>query len=262
MDIHRTPRSPRPSRPTRPFPTPHERAQFELARLLRHLRSPAEPAGPRMPAAPPVSSPQPTPPSSRQRPAMATAPRARASRLWRFPWPSPETGLRASVVLVATLAAGAFALAAIGFIVLSSDSGRIKAVMGKHSAEIVDLKARQDDLRSEVKTRVDNLQSLVTEVRYPPTLFGEAQDLFRAQRYGDAESAYMRFMMQSPSSRLADIALNNAAAAAAMHGNCDMAAAHARNLKTRFPGSPLNAKLASLQVECRKLRASRGQAGH
>jgi TolA-binding protein len=106
----------------------------------------------------------------------------------------------------------------------------------------------------ETATRLAALQRLVAEVKYPPPAFDEAQNLVRAGRYADAEAAYHAFLLRSPDSRVADVALHNAAVASAMRNNCAMSATYLIRLKKQFPESPLLIQSKNLVSQCNALR--------
>ncbi|PWF48348.1 hypothetical protein C7C56_012380 [Massilia glaciei] len=122
----------------------------------------------------------------------------------------------------------------------------------KATAEL-DARGRSHD--AELARRLETLQRALAEVKYPPAAFGAAQELFKAERYAQAETAYMAFLLRYPDSRVADVALHNAAIAAAMRHSCGMAAAYMQRLAARFPSSPLRTQGRELVPECHKLRA-------
>ena len=107
----------------------------------------------------------------------------------------------------------------------------------------------------ETATRLAALQRMAAEVKYPPPAFDDAQNLVRAGRYADAEAAYHAFLLRSPDSRVADVALHNAAVASAMRNNCAMSATYLIRLKKQFPESPLLIQSKNLVSQCNALRA-------
>lgn len=256
------PPSPQPAATTQwtrpPMPqrarTLQDQAQQDLARLLRQLRAaPAETAVPRTPSAQAAPAPQPAPtPTASPVTATPSALRSLAPQ----PEPRELRATKTAISMVTAMSAVALALASLGFTVLSGDMARAQRALQAHDAHIEQIRSRQDALKKEVEGRLASMQVLLAEVKYPPSEFGQAQDLFRAGRYADAEAAYTAFLLRNPNSRMADVALNNAAVASAMRNNCGMAAAHVKKLKTQFPTSPFNAALASLVPDCLRYRAA------
>lgn len=246
------------------------RAQRDLAQLLWRLRHvPLECSG-----APQVRAevPRPAgggaaPPRSAAVPLQQTAqPTASASRTSAAPGLTPALRPKEAreeampvALIAAVVASAALAVAVIGHIVLASEGARLKTAQRDHGVAIGQLRSAQDRQRSEVDASLKAIQRLVAEVRYPHSAFGEAQDLFHARRYADAETAYRAFVVQNPTSRVADQALNNAAVAAAMLGNSTMAAAYVKQLAERFPASRHTARAGVIPKECRRLGQGSGE---
>lgn len=133
--------------------------------------------------------------------------------------------------------------------------------LSNHNKELTQQRATVSKLAQDVRThdteidmRLTALQRLIVEVKYPPPAFDEAQNLFRAGRYADAEAAYHAFLLRSPNSRVADVALHNAAVASAMQNNCTMSATYLSRLKKQFPDSPLLIRSKGLGSLCNTLR--------
>jgi len=163
---------------------------------------------------------------------------------------------KAALVVMAVLIALALAWSVIGQAVTSAGVERVAATVGLHAKKIVSLEGQQAALVTTITRRLDAMHLALAEVQYPPSEFAEAQNLFKAGRYADAESAYHAFLLHYPNSRVADKALNNAAVAAAMRNNCSMAESYVKQLQTQFPISPLRVATKDLASQCRKLRAT------
>ena len=256
----------------------HKKAQVELARLLQRLghrtetARPARPAGPTVARALPTQAqdqkatawqepnftqPQTAAPTPARRSAAAHAQPSVQSSLPQGTQTSIERKLlehKAALVVVAVLVALALAMAVIGQVVSSADVERVASVVGLHAKKIASLEGQQTELEALTKRRLDAMQVYLAEVKYPPSEFAEAGDLFKAGRYADAESAYHAFLLRNPNSRLADKALHNAAVAAAMRNNCGVAASYVKQLQARFPVSPLTTSAKDLGTQCRNLR--------
>lgn len=173
--------------------------------------------------------------------------------------PGAKSGTRfgTEIVLLSCLVALALALSTIGYHSLSADAARVRGSMQSHDTRLGALELQQQELRAEVQQRLKRLEAHVAEIQHPPPLFAQAQDLFGAGRHADAEAAYHRFLLQSPDSRVADVALNNAAVAAAMQGNCTMARSYARRLRETYPASPMGPRIANIESNCRRLAGTR-----
>lgn len=255
----------------------HKKAQDELARLLQRLGHLAEVAQPTRPTAartsptraqaqnvtawqvPTFTQPQtaaPTPASH------STAAHSRPSAQVRLPQ-GAQTSIerkllehKAALVVMAVLIALALAMAVIGQVVSSAGVERVASMVGLHTKKIASLEGQQTELMVSTQRRLEAMQVSLAEVKYPPSDFGEAADLFKAGRYADAESAYHAFLLRNPNSRLADKALHNAAVAAAMHNNCGMADSYVKQLQLKFPKSPFAVNAKDLGSQCRGLRSS------
>ncbi len=254
----------------------HKKAQDELARLLQrmgHRAETARPAGPTVAGALPTRAQaqnatawqEPTfaqPQSAAATPASrSAAEQARPSVQSSLPQ-GTETSIerkllehKAALVVMAVLVALALAMAVIGQAVSSAGVERVATIVGLHTKKIASLEGQQSELSAMTKRRLDSMQVSLAEVKYPPTEFAEAGDLFKAGRYADAESAYHAYLLRTPNSRVADLALHNAAVAAAMRNNCGMADSYVKQLQARFPVSPLNGSVKDLSSTCRKLTA-------
>lgn len=256
----------------------HKKAQDELARLLKRLGHRAEtarPAGPTLARARPTraqaqsapmwqeptfTQPQtaaPTPPASPS--AVAHARPSVQASLHQGTQTSIERKLlehKAALVVMAVLIALALAMAVIGQVISSASVERVATMVGLHAKKIASLEGQQTELVATTQRRLEAMQVSLAEVKYPPSEFGEAADLFKAGRYADAESAYHAFLLRNPNSRLADKALHNAAIAAAMHNNCVMADSYVKQLKLKFPKSPFAVNVKDLGSQCRGLRSS------
>lgn len=108
--------------------------------------------------------------------------------------------------------------------------------------------------KTETEARLADLQSLVAEVKYPPPELFDAQNLMRAGLYADAEATYRNFLTRAANSLTAEVALNNAAIAAAMQNNCSMSAMYLSRLKKQFPQSPFLIRNKGLVTLCNVLR--------
>lgn len=256
----------------------HKKAQDELARLLKRLGHRAEtarPVGPTLARARPTraqaqsapmwqeptfTQPQtaaPTPPASRS--AVAHARPSVQASLPQGTQTSIERKLlehKAALVVMAVLIALALAMAVIGQVVSSASVERVATMVGLHAKKIASLEGQQTELVATTQRRLEAMQVSLAEVKYPPSEFGEAAGLFKASRYTDAESAYRAFLLRNPNSRLADIALRNAAVAAAMNGNCMVAGTYLKQLDNQFKFSPLRSDTKDLVNQCQKLRSS------
>ena len=254
----------------------HKKAQDELARLLQrlgHRTEKARPAGPTVARALPTRAQyrnatarqEPTftqPQSAAPTPAsLSAAAPGQPSVQYSLPLGTQTSSIerklvehKAAIVVMAVLIALALAMAVIGQAVSSAGVERVASVVGLHAKKITSLEGQQIELAASTKRRLDAMQVTLAEVKYPPSDFGEASDLFKAGRYADAESAYHAFLLRNPNSRLADKALNNAAVAAAMHNNCGMADSYVKQLLLKFPKSPFAVNAKDLGSQCRGLR--------
>lgn len=163
---------------------------------------------------------------------------------------------KAVLVVMAVMVAMALAWSIIGQTVTSAGVERVAATVGLHAKKIASLEGQQIDLVATTTRRLDAMQVALAEVKFPPSDFAEAGDMFKAGRYVDAESAYHAFLIRNPNSRLADKAISNAAVAAAMSGNCSSTGAYLKQLDNQFKFSPLRLATKDLVRQCQKLRAS------
>jgi TolA-binding protein len=254
----------------------NKKAQDELARLLQRLGHRAEAAQPKRQTAararptwaqaknvtawqePTFTQTQTASPTQASRsPAANARPSVHAS-LPQGTQTSIERKLlehKAALVVMTVLIALALAIAVIGQVVSSAGVERVATMVGLHTKKIASLEGQQTELMVSTQRRLEAMQVSLAEVKYPPSEFAEAGDLFKAGRYVDAESAYQAFLLRNPNSRLADKALHNAAVAAAMHNNCGMADSYIRQLQLKFPKSPFAVNAKDLGSQCRGLRS-------
>ena len=255
----------------------HKKAQDELARLLQRLGHRTETARPALPTRagarptraqaqnvtawqePTFTQPRAAAPTPASRSAAAHARPSAEASLPQGIQTAIERKLlehQAALVVMAVLIALALAMAVIGQVVSSAGVERVATMVGLHAKKIASLEGQQTELMVSTQRRLEAMQVSLAEVKYPPSDFGEAADLFKAGRYADAESAYHAFLLRNPNSGLADKALHNAAVAAAMRNNCGMADSYVRQLQARFPMSPLVRSSNELGQMCRQMRSN------
>lgn len=104
----------------------------------------------------------------------------------------------------------------------------------------------------EQNRRIESLQAELREVRQPPSVLRDAQDLLRAGRYADAEAAFGRFLAENPHSRLADIALRESALAAVAAGKCNFAASRLVALRRIAPNDATALRANQIVADCRR----------
>jgi len=182
----------------------HKKAQDELARLLKRIGDRDEtdrPAKPILARAHPTraqaqgastwneptfTQPQtaaPTPPAR-----SSSVAHARPSVKANVPQGTPisiESKLlehKAVLVILAVLIALALATAVISHVVLSAGVERVASATGLHAKKIANLESQQTELAASTKRRLDAMQVSLAEVKYPPSEFAEAGELFKAER--------------------------------------------------------------------------------
>ena len=253
---------------------PHKQLADLVARKVGYA---AEPINRATPAAPVVNQPSTRPkehelkkvtvspqverPEVSAKPrASSSGPKAAASAEASAPAKSnaaPRTEFKVALVTVALIAVAALAMAVISNLTTESSLKTNNAQLKATTIKLAELTTKQDELAKTVLQQIRSLHSTVAEVKYPSSEFAEAQELFKLGRYADAESTYRVYLLKYPGGRMEDVALNNAAVAAAMRNNCSMAASYVTKLTTLYKHSPLVAQSKNLVATCTKLRSTR-----
>lgn len=144
-------------------------------------------------------------------------------------------------------------------LIFAALSGSIYSVV---AARLISADMDRKDLRSQVtdwnkalKEQSRAAQAQLTELKSPPSRFAEAENLFTANRYAEAEGAYARFLVENPASRVADVALYHSALANAMLGNCTMITSRFKVLESQFLKSGYTQKYDQVLSSCLLIRA-------
>ena len=166
---------------------------------------------------------------------------------------APRTEFKVALVAVALLAAVALAHSVITNLTKESDLKTKDAQIRANTIRLADQSTKQAEEISSVLQQIRGLQATVAEVKYPSSEFAEAQELFKLGRYADAESAYRVYLLKYPGGRMEDVALNNAAVAAAMRNNCARTEHYVKQLRTKFPSSTLANNSKTLVARCGSL---------
>lgn len=166
---------------------------------------------------------------------------------------APRTEFKVALVTVALIAVAALAMAVISNLTTESSLKTNNAQLKANTIKLAELTAKQDELAKTVLQQIRSLHSTVAEVKYPSSEFAEAQELFKLGRYADAESAYRVYLLKYPGGRMEDVALNNAAVAAAMRNNCRSVENYLKKLSDNFPNGNLVKESKGLVNRCRKL---------
>lgn len=111
--------------------------------------------------------------------------------------------------------------------------------------------------QTEQGTAMAELATKFEEVRRPPSKFLNAQDLFQAGRYAEAEGIYGALLAERPNSALVPVILGNSALANAMLGNCSMVQGRLNQMKKSAQGDALLRRAGQLLEECANQRKTR-----
>lgn len=257
--------------------TSHVQAEAELARMLRRMN---RAAGPLVPLERPQSrSPHDERPGrvERLQPARSAfssleRPNARQdNRNMPAPATAPLRQVEVRLVDVAektferlfTRAGAAIGLALVALVCAAGLFGDVirskedTQTLGRRFAALDAGTAR--DLKAQNR-RIDDLRSEFQHVKRPPSAFSNAEDFMKLNRWADAEAAYGRYLAEFPSGPLAGAALRNSAIAAAMMGNCSLAASRLTALQQRFPLVAISAqRMDGMLSECRRTALARGR---